>query len=81
MSKKITVVIGKNGKMLVDYSGYSGDECFEEAKKLKAHLKALGLELEDEAAERKPPEIPEMEGETKHSSAPKRTKKKQGAGK
>lgn len=45
MSKTITVEI-KGNEMTMEFGGYPGRECFDEADKLKAKLKTLGLEID-----------------------------------
>ena len=62
MSKKITVVISnKTGKIVVDFEGFPGDDCFTEAQKLKEKLAELGIEIDSKILERKTPQIPEVE--------------------
>ena len=61
--KKITVAIDKNGKMLVDFQGFVGKQCFEEAARLEELLMKLGVEA-DIANRTKKPQIPEFEGPT-----------------
>lgn len=61
--KKVTVAIDKNGKMLVDFQGFAGDQCFKEAAKLEEILAQLGVEADINSRVKKP-QIPESEGPT-----------------
>ena len=42
----IKVIITKDGQSSVDYDGFKGKLCYEEAEKLKARMKALGVDTE-----------------------------------
>jgi hypothetical protein len=47
MAKTITVDIDPaSGALRVDYEGYAGNECFQQADKLNAALGKYGLQLE-----------------------------------
>lgn len=47
MAKKVKVILKNDGKSIgVSFAGYQGDSCFDEADKIKARLKALGIEME-----------------------------------
>jgi len=43
--KEVRVEIDKDGRLKVLYSGFAGNACFEEARKLYAQLKALGIDV------------------------------------
>jgi type 1 glutamine amidotransferase len=43
--KEIRVEIDSNGKVRILYSGFSGGECFEEAKRLYMLLKSKGIQV------------------------------------
>lgn len=67
MSRKLQVVIDKNGKIVESFSGFKGGTCYEEAQKLRDNLRELGVELELEPGTIKPVATPipetECEGE------------------
>jgi len=44
--KNIKVIIDKDGRVRIEYSGFQGSECFIEAKKLYEQLKSLGVNVE-----------------------------------
>jgi len=46
MTRKIEVTIGQNGEVVVEFSGFPGEECFTEAERLQALLASLGLEVD-----------------------------------
>jgi hypothetical protein len=43
MAKKITILLGNDGKIETDYDGFSGADCYTESKTLKDALSKLGL--------------------------------------
>jgi type 1 glutamine amidotransferase len=43
--KEIRIEIDSNGKVKILYSGFQGDACFEEAKKLYNLLKSKGVQV------------------------------------
>ena len=47
--KKVTIVVGKDGKMAMSFDGFSGNSCYDEARKIQAHLKSLGIEVDCES--------------------------------
>ena len=47
--KKVTVVVGKDGKMAMSFDGFEGKSCYDEAKKIQARLKSLGVEVDCES--------------------------------
>ena len=46
--KKVTVIVGKDGKMAMSFGGFSGNSCFDEARKIQARLKSLGVMIDCE---------------------------------
>ena len=51
---EIHVTITGDGKVSVDYSGFTGTTCLDEAKKFYALLKESGIHLEETRFESKP---------------------------
>jgi len=43
MKREVRVDIGSDGKMRVEFSGFPGESCFDEAEVLAGLLKELGL--------------------------------------
>lgn len=43
MSRRIDVEVGKDGRLKVEFSGFPGDACYEEAEVLARALRELGL--------------------------------------
>ncbi len=43
MSRKISVEVGKNGEIIVEFAGFPGEACYDEADNLNRILKELGL--------------------------------------
>jgi len=43
MPRRIDVEVGRNGQVKVEFSGFEGETCFEEAEALQRMLKELGL--------------------------------------
>lgn len=43
MPRRIDVEVRKNGEIRVEYSGFEGESCFEEAEFFQKALKELGL--------------------------------------
>lgn len=43
MARRIDVEVGKGGQITVEYSGFEGETCFDEAGTLEKALKELGL--------------------------------------
>ena len=43
--KSITVVVRSAKEVFIDFDGYEGDECFNEAKKLEDRLKKKGIKV------------------------------------
>ena len=46
MAQKVIVAVKGDGRLNVEYEGFVGNSCFDEADKLKAALKAYGLDME-----------------------------------
>lgn len=55
MSKKIDVQINRDGTIKAEFSGFAGDDCIDQAEKLRTVLAGFGLLVEPTAAERKDP--------------------------
>ncbi|HEY3314268.1 MAG TPA: hypothetical protein VGL40_03165 [Bacillota bacterium] len=55
MPKKIEVVINPEGKLETNFIGFAGEECFDEAERLRGVLKALGLLIDPIEVVRKDP--------------------------
>ena len=60
MAKKIAVALSNDGRLLTDFDGFVGDDCLEEAERLRQELTKLGIKLEDVVLKRKAPQIPEV---------------------
>lgn len=43
--KKVTAIVGKDGKMAMSFEGFTGNSCYGEAEKIRARLKALGIDV------------------------------------
>lgn len=43
MSRRIDVEVGKDGRLKVEFTGFPGETCFEEAEVLAKMLRELGL--------------------------------------
>lgn len=56
MAKTVTIAIQGNGKILTDFEGFSGDECYGEAERLNRALRVLGVEPTDPEVQPKVPE-------------------------
>ncbi len=46
MPKKVEVVVTPDGRLETNFIGFLGEECFDEAEKLKRALQAVGLEID-----------------------------------
>lgn len=51
--KKITARIGPSGRIVLEFTGFVGDECMEERQRLARTLVEFGLMLDTEKLERK----------------------------
>ncbi|MEX2356028.1 MAG: hypothetical protein WD535_03235 [Thermaerobacterales bacterium] len=45
MARQIEVSIDDGGKLKIEFSGFSGEDCFEEAERLRNKLASLGVHL------------------------------------
>lgn len=61
MKKKIKLIFDEKGNLVADFDGFTGDDCFAEAEKLRQALKKLGIEIEVTSMKRKPPGVPETD--------------------
>ena len=52
MMKEVEVIINPDGSVKVSYSGFKGEACFLEAKRIYEKLKALGVDVKIEKTER-----------------------------
>jgi len=43
MARRISVEIGRDGRLQVEFTGYPGETCFDEAEALSKALRELGL--------------------------------------
>jgi hypothetical protein len=60
MSKKINIAFDeKTGKFAVDMSGYKGRDCEKDLRRLLENLRELGIDVNENDIEFKPPQIPE----------------------
>ena len=50
--KAVDVIINPDGSVKVSYSGFKGEACFLEAKRIYEKLKALGVNVKIEKVER-----------------------------
>ena len=50
--KAVDVIINPDGSVKVSYSGFKGEACFLEAKRIYEKLKALGVDVKIERTER-----------------------------
>ena len=50
--RAVDVIINPDGSVKVSYSGFKGEACFLEAKKIYERLKALGVDVKIERTER-----------------------------
>lgn len=58
MTKRVTIAIGKHGEMMVDFGGFAGNACLDEAEALRRRLAELGIEVELDKIRPKAPEVP-----------------------
>lgn len=56
MPKKVEVVVAPDGRLETNFIGFLGEECFDEAEKLKRALQAVGLEIDPLEVVKKGPE-------------------------
>ena len=43
MTRRIDVEVGRDGRLKIEFSGFSGDTCYEEAEALAKALREMGL--------------------------------------
>lgn len=43
MQRRIEIEVGKGGRVKMDFSGFAGETCFDEAEALQKALRELGL--------------------------------------
>ncbi len=43
MSRQVDVEVGRNGQVKVEFSGFEGEICYDEAESLRKILRSLGL--------------------------------------
>jgi len=43
MARRIEVEVGKDGRLKIEFSGFSGDTCYDEAEALAKALREMGL--------------------------------------
>lgn len=55
MSKRVDVQVQKDGTFRAEFSGFAGDDCIDQAEKLRSVLAGLGLLVDPIAIERKDP--------------------------
>lgn len=64
MPKRVVVTVNDRGEIRTDFVGFQGDECLDEAERLSAILKNLGLRLGVQEIRRKSPAETEREAGT-----------------
>ncbi len=55
MAKRVDVQVMKDGTFRAEFSGFAGDDCIDQAERLRAVLATLGLVVDPIAVERKDP--------------------------
>ena len=61
MPKEINIIFDEEtGRYAVDLSGYEGNKCLDELRKLMRNLRAEGVDAEVTSSKKKPPQIPLM---------------------
>ncbi|HHX29424.1 MAG: hypothetical protein ACOX5Q_04320 [Bacillota bacterium] len=43
MSRRVDVEVGRNGQLKIEFSGFDGELCYEEAESLQKILRSMGL--------------------------------------
>lgn len=46
MSRKITIIMTKDGKRVIDFHGFKGNECFDKADEIYKRLRELGIDVD-----------------------------------
>lgn len=54
MPKQITVKVLPDGRTIIEFGGFQGPSCLEEAARLRQQLAALGVQADEETFEAKP---------------------------
>ncbi len=54
MPQKIEVEIGPDGKIKMEFIGFAGDECYDEAERVQGILSGLGVKADVLSTHRKP---------------------------
>ncbi len=77
MAKEVEFEITDDGQIRVEFSGFPGDACIDEAEKLEKILSGLGLDIELKDFEKKDAERIRrelgIEGETRETEVPRDT--------
>jgi len=55
MAKRVAVQVNKDGTIRAEFSGFAGDDCVDQAERLRAVLAGLGLLIDPIAVQRKDP--------------------------
>lgn len=55
MAKRVEIRVERDGTLRAEFSGFSGDDCIEQAERLQTVLAGLGLLVEPQAVQRKDP--------------------------
>jgi hypothetical protein len=55
MTRRIDVQVNRDGTMRAEFSGFAGDDCIDQAEKLRQVLAGFGVLVEPTAVERKDP--------------------------
>jgi hypothetical protein len=53
MAKRVEVQVGRDGRLQAEFSGFAGDECIDQAERLRQVLAGFGLLTEPLTVERK----------------------------
>ncbi|MEM3793290.1 MAG: hypothetical protein QXS76_00125 [Candidatus Bathyarchaeia archaeon] len=52
--RSVEIIVDEEGRLHIKWGGFKGDACFQEAERLYALLKSLGMEVRKERVERTP---------------------------
>lgn len=55
MTKRIDVQVNRDGTMKAEFSGFAGDDCIDQAERLRAVLAGFGVLVQPITVERKDP--------------------------
>jgi len=55
MTKRVDVKVGRDGHLQAEFSGFAGDDCVDEAERLRQVLAGFGLLVEPLTIQRKDP--------------------------